>query len=212
MPNCSAKPSRLWSPRRLSARARVASSMTAACTLVRPSGAGSASIASPRACALITVSELIAGMNFTCRPRAANRPSWRATKKPAESAAGTTATFRCARRGAGAGAEVEGMNRISACISACGLKKGCADMPGRVRGPPSRVPCTLGAYQPPASGSGSAYGSFARYASGLVASISARAWLTAGADGSPSGRAGVGYPRSPGSATSTSCVACPESP
>ena len=37
------------------------------------------------------------------------------------------------------------------------------------------MPCTLGAYQPPASGS-------------------QRAWLTAGAHGSPSGRAGVGYP------------------
>ncbi len=44
--------------------------------------------------ALMTVSELTAGMNVTCRPRAANKPWCRATKKPAESTAGTTPTFR----------------------------------------------------------------------------------------------------------------------
>ena len=42
----------------------------------------------------MTVSELTAGMKVTCRPRAANKPWWSATKKPAESTAGTTATFR----------------------------------------------------------------------------------------------------------------------
>src|SRR5580658_6135280 len=45
----------------------------------------------------MTVSELIAGMNVTCRPCAVNSPWCRATKKPAESTAGTTATFRFGR-------------------------------------------------------------------------------------------------------------------
>src|SRR5580704_15194265 len=54
---------------------------------IRSSGSSSA-------WALMTVSELTAGMKVTCRPRAANRPWCRATKKPAESTAGTTATFR----------------------------------------------------------------------------------------------------------------------
>src|SRR5438874_8959710 len=44
--------------------------------------------------ALMTVAELTAGTKVTCRPCAVNRPSCRATKKPAESTAGTTATFR----------------------------------------------------------------------------------------------------------------------
>src|SRR6516165_255228 len=42
----------------------------------------------------MTVSELTAGTKVTCRLRCANRPWCRATKKPAESTAGTTATFR----------------------------------------------------------------------------------------------------------------------
>src|SRR6516164_7354320 len=47
-----------------------------------------------RAWALMTVAELTAGTKVTCRPCAVNRPSCRATKKPAESTAGTTATLR----------------------------------------------------------------------------------------------------------------------
>src|SRR5271167_969000 len=42
----------------------------------------------------ITVSLLVAGVKVTFSPWALNRPSLSATKKPAESKAGTTATFR----------------------------------------------------------------------------------------------------------------------
>src|SRR5271167_953732 len=42
----------------------------------------------------ITVSLLVAGVKVTFSPWALNRPSLSATKKPAESRAGTTATFR----------------------------------------------------------------------------------------------------------------------
>src|ERR1035437_4289414 len=62
------------------------------------------SFGSSSAWALMTVSELTAGMKVTCRPCAANRPSCRATKKPAESTAGTTATFRSGCSIAGAAA------------------------------------------------------------------------------------------------------------
>src|SRR5580658_1119167 len=48
----------------------------------------------PLTCPLITVSLLVAGVKATCRPSLANSPSYSATKKPAESRAGTTATFR----------------------------------------------------------------------------------------------------------------------
>jgi hypothetical protein len=49
---------------------------------------------SPLTWSAITVSLLIAGTNRTFSPRSRNRPSCSATKKPAESTAGTTATVR----------------------------------------------------------------------------------------------------------------------
>src|SRR5579875_205745 len=77
---------------------------------------------SSSAWALITVSELTAGMKVTCRPRAANRPSRRATKKPAESTAGTTATFRAGCSTAGRAASPPsanlGRNRIARIVTA----------------------------------------------------------------------------------------------
>src|SRR6185312_16517247 len=67
--------------------------------------------------ALMTVAELTAGTKVTCRPCAVNRPSCRATKKPAESTAGTTATFRsgCSTLGVAAFPPLEslGTNRIA---------------------------------------------------------------------------------------------------
>src|SRR5579864_327128 len=74
------------------------------------------SCGSSSAWALMTVSELTAGMKVTCRPFFANSPSCRATKKPAESAAGTTATFRFAGWTDGAAAlppVTLGRNRIA---------------------------------------------------------------------------------------------------
>ena len=65
----------------------------------------------------MTVAELTAGTKVTCRPCAVNRPSCRATKKPAESTAGTTATFRsgCSMPGVAAFPPPEslGTNRIA---------------------------------------------------------------------------------------------------
>src|SRR5437879_5535060 len=67
--------------------------------------------------ALMTVAELTAGTKVTCRPRAVNRPWCRAMKKPAESTAGTTATFRsgCAMPDVAAFPPLEsrGTNRIA---------------------------------------------------------------------------------------------------
>src|SRR5580700_10621020 len=67
--------------------------------------------------ALMTVSELTAGMNVTFRPCAANKPWCRATKKPAESTAGTTATFSCGSSMTGGAASPPpasfGTNRIA---------------------------------------------------------------------------------------------------
>ena len=67
--------------------------------------------------ALMTVAELTAGTKVTCRPCAVNRPWCRATKKPAESTAGTTATSRsgCSMPGVAAFPPLEsrGTNRIA---------------------------------------------------------------------------------------------------
>jgi hypothetical protein len=48
----------------------------------------------PATCWSITLSLLVAAMKLTVSPRALNKPWSSATKKPAESTAGTTATFR----------------------------------------------------------------------------------------------------------------------